>query len=214
MSLIDCECEDDCTKGFIPQDALDDIVRQESEWLYSSDEISIIPGLNFTRPGRVSSWKFAARHVVGPERSAMPQIQIWRPVIRTRQPIANIYEFISSTSMSVQDLEEEEDNVFTHQLSSEVGVEAGDVVGIEQPENSQLLVVFQHSDLVINYLIDPDRNEFDVESTADNNTEMRLPLVRPEFLPLSGPTTPSATPPLPPPPPPPPPSLPPPRQPR
>ena len=177
---IDCECAD-CTEGFRLNTTLETIVRQESQWSYSSEEMSVIPDLHFTRLGRVSGWQFAARNVSGSKGSAVPQIQIWRPVMGAkRQSDVNMYTLISSTSMSNQDLRQDEDNVFFYQFRSDVDVVAGDVVGVEQPEDSQLFLVFQRSDWVINYVtdLDHDSTEFDVENSK---IVTRLPLLRPDF---------------------------------
>ena len=184
----------DCTEGFRPTTTLDEIVQQESQWTYSSKEMSVIPDLHFTKPGRVSGWQFAARRVSGSEGSAVPQIQFWRPVMGAeRQSDVNMYTLISSTSMSDQDLRQDEDNVFFYQFRSDVDVEAGDVVGVEQPEDSQLFLVFQRSDQVINYVtdLDHDSTEFDVE---DSKNVTRLPLLRPDFRQASEPTPPDTPP--------------------
>ena len=75
----------DCTEGFRLNRTLEEIVQQESQWTYSSEEMSVIPDLHFTRPGRVSGWQFVARNVSGSKGSAVLQIQIWRPVMEAKR---------------------------------------------------------------------------------------------------------------------------------
>ena len=95
--------------------------------------------------------------------------------------------------MTDGDVMHNEDNVFSYQLSPGADVEAGDVIGVEQLEDSQLFLVFLHSDDVINYVtdLDHDSTEFDVK---DSEIVMRLPLLSPEFLPSSEPTPPDTPP--------------------
>lgn len=182
MSLAECseECDDEpCTRGFLPEDELVETADQESEVLHSSNETSIIPGLNFISAGRVSSWQFAARGRQG-SGVAVPHIQIWRQDNRVKRQSGVLYTFHDSTLLHEGKLQTHGDNMYSYRLESDMVIEAGDVVGVEQPEDSQLFLLFQRGG-PINYITDSGSTEVSISS----NQMRRLPLLRPEFHPSS-----------------------------
>ena len=142
--------------------------------LYSFNETSVIPTLNFTRPGRILSWTLAARQVLGMTISALPSIQIWRPIDRN----GHIgFRLIDSRVVYVN--EDSEDLMVSYELETEMMVEAGDVVGVKQPENSELLILFGEGGH-LNYIVSPGQERF---SSLNAEHERRLPLLIPEFHP-------------------------------
>ena len=151
--------------------------------MYSKEQmISVIPELSFTSPGSVLSWTFTGRHVLESGNSAVPHIQVWRPmVIRTKRqfPSGVVYTMVNTTA-DLPGLEiEEEGNVVTYHMPSEVEVRQGDVVGVEQPPGSGLLLVFQPGSYN-NYITGSGSSGLTIEPVSD---VMRQPLLRPEFKP-------------------------------
>ena len=153
---------------------LERIVKEESKVLYSFNETSVIPALNFTRPGTILSWTFAARRVLGMNISALPSIQIWRPVNRNGH-----IGFRLNDSREVHVNEDSEDLMVSFELETKMMVEAGDVVGVNQPENSELLILFGEGGY-LNYIVSPGQERF---SSHKAKHERRLPLLIPEFHP-------------------------------
>ena len=150
---------------------------------YSVAGISVIPDLNFTLPGTVTAWQLAARHVLGMGHSKqLPQIQLWRPLTESEREEGGrddvLYMLRSSTEMNMT----KDGNLITYQLTPGMKVQAGDIVGVEQPENSRLLLMFQPTDdgSYTNYITKLSNTEI-VESGV---SVMRLPLLRPEFDPF------------------------------
>ena len=192
MSLADGEFNCSTTE-FITQGRLDNIIAREHDFMYSKEEmISVIPQLSFSSPGSVLSWTFTGRRVLGSDDSAalesgnfaVPHIQIWRPmVIRTKRqfPDGRMLRYtMVNTTADLPGLEiEEDDNVVTYHMPSEVEVREGDAVGVEQPDGSELLLVFQPGSCN-NYIIESGTSELTVETIS---TVMRQPLLRPEFEP-------------------------------
>ena len=161
--------------------------------MYSKEQvISVIPELSFSSPGSVFSWTFTGRRVLRSDdsaalesgNSAVPHIQIWRPmVIQTKRqfPDGRMLRYtMVNTTADLPGLEiEEEGNVVTYHMPSEVEVRQGDAVGVEQPPGSGLLLVFQPGSYN-NYIIESGTSELTVETVSD---VMRQPLLRPEFEP-------------------------------
>ena len=197
----DCDCEDctdnegdhtsdecqQCTSGgFHTEEELQAIVDKENKVMYSMAGISVIPDLNFTMPGTVAAWYFAARHVLGTNGSEIPQIQLWRPLTESEQEEGgrdNVLYMLRS-SIEMDELKVMEDsNLITYQLTSGMAVQAGDIVGVEQPENSQLLLMFQPTDdnSYTNYITRLGSTQI-IDGKV--RTMMRLPLLRPEFDPF------------------------------
>ena len=72
--FLDCECSQCTSDGFYNEEQLEDIVNQEDEVIYSMARTSVIPDLQFTLSGTVTAWQFAARPVLGIDRSEqLPQ---------------------------------------------------------------------------------------------------------------------------------------------
>ena len=183
--MLDCDCVG-CSDGeFLSEMELNDIIDQENRLIYTSAEISVIPELTFTSPGTISSWTFAGRHVFGSQDTAMPNIQIWRPSGGSRvrrQSTSDVmqYRMVNTTAdMSYQLFNNDNSNIFTYHLNHSIRVRVGDIVGVEQPDNSGLLLVFQESNY-INYIIEPGTSRFDVNQSP---IARRQPLLRPEFQP-------------------------------
>ena len=149
--------------------------------MYSKEQmISVIPELSFSSPGTVLSWTFTGRRVLESGNSAVPHIQIWRPmVIRTKRQFPDgrmlRYTMVNTTADLPGLVIEEDDNVVTYHMPSEVEVRQGDVVGVEQPPGSELLLVFQ-SGSCNNYITESGTSELTVETAS---TVMRQPLLRP-----------------------------------
>ena len=179
--MLDCDCVG-CSDGeFLTEMELNAIIDQENRLIYTSAEISVIPALTFTSPGTISSWIFAGRHVFGSQDTAMPNIQIWRPLKR-RQSTSDVmrYRMVKTTAdTSYLMFNNENSNIFTYHLNHSIMVRVGDIVGVEQPDNSGLFLVFQESNY-INYIIEPGTSRFDV---SQSRIARRQPLLRPEFQP-------------------------------
>ena len=187
LVLEDCDCEECSDDGyFLTEMELNAIIDQEHRSLYTSTEISVIPELTFTSPGRIFSWTFAGRGVFGSQDTALPHIQIWRPVgsRKRRQATSDAmrYRMIRTTKDMIYPEFDNDSNIFTYYMNSTMRVRAGDIVGVEQPDNSGLFLVFQEREY-INYILDPGTRVFDVSN--DSFTAMRQPLLKPEFQPIS-----------------------------
>ena len=86
------------------------------------------------------------------------------------------YNLIHSTSRQnvMPQMDEGNDNVYTYQLDSEMQVEEGDVVGVQQAQDSRLLLVLrgQNSNSFV--------TGFNSNVTSSNTQMMRqLPVLRP-----------------------------------
>ena len=154
--------------------------------MYSVAEISVIPDLQFTHSGTVTAWQFAARPVLGIDHSEqLPEVQLWRPLTESEREEGGrddvLYMLRSSTAV-VEENMIEDGNLITYQLTSGMAVQAGDIVGVEQPRNSRLFLMFQPTDgnSYTNYITEPGSTQI-VESGV---SVMRLPLLRPEFDPF------------------------------
>ena len=92
-----------------------------------------------------------------------------------------LYMLRSSTAV-VEENMEKDGNLITYQLTSGMAVQAGDIVGVEQPENSRLFLIFQPTDdgSYTNYITELGSTHI-VEGGV---SVMRLPLLRPEFNPF------------------------------
>ena len=139
LTVCKTRCEGPCTSGFLPL----------SNQLFRPDETIIFPALHFTSPGNVLSWQFAAIERPGSS-SSMPHIQIWRPcpmrgTLPTDTDTVPCYNLIHSTSRQniMPKIEEGNDNVYTYQLDSEMQVRVGDVVGVQQAQDSRLLLALR-----------------------------------------------------------------------
>ena len=150
--------------------------------LYSIDETSVIPDLYFTSPGTVLAWQFAGRIVLGDSTAtARPHIQIWRPTEREKRQAEDDVQFTLIHSTRLRDRDLDNDNgIFTYRLESTVKVEIGDAIGVRQPLNSQLFILFDRGGYT-NYITDLDTRQLQLD---DANTAMRVPLLRPIFQPL------------------------------
>ena len=189
MSLADGEFNCSTTE-FITQGRLDNIIARERKFMYSKEEmISVIPELSFSSPGSVFSWTFTGRRVLRSDdsaalesgNSAVPHIQIWRLRTKRQFPdgIVLRYTMVNTTADLPGLVIEEEGNVVTYHMPSEVEVREGDAVGVEQPDASGLLLVFQPG-RYNNYITESGTSELTVEPVSD---VMRQPLLRPEFEP-------------------------------
>ena len=152
---------------------LREIAEEEHNVLYSFSELSVIPTLNFTQRGRISSWTFAARRILGMNAANLPSIQIWRPNKPATGTGGVQFRLVDSREIYLED-EEDEDLVVS--LDSDMNVEAGDVVGINQPHNSEVLLLFGEGDQV-NFIGAPDSEVIDSSKFVT-----RRPLLTPEFL--------------------------------
>ena len=152
---------------------LREIAEEEHNVLYSFSELSVIPTLNFTQRGRISSWTFAARRILGMNATNLPSIQIWRPNKPATGTGGVQFRLVDSREIYLED-EEDEDLVVS--LDSDMNVEAGDVVGINQPHNSEVLLLFGEGDQV-NFIGAPDSVVIDSSKFVT-----RRPLLTPEFL--------------------------------
>ena len=161
---------------------LREIAEEERNVLYSFNEISVIPTLNFTQRGRISSWTFAARRILGMNAARrilgmnaanLPSIQIWRPNKPATGTGGVQFRLVASREIYLED-EADEDLVVS--LDSDMNVEAGDVVGINQPHNSEVLLLFGEGDQV-NFIGAPDSVVIDSSKFVT-----RRPLLTPEFL--------------------------------
>ena len=152
---------------------LKQIVREERTVSYSLNQISVIPALNFSTPGTISSWTIAARCVQGLKGAGGPYIQIWRPTARD----TNLeYRLVESIEVYVEE-ENCDELVITRELDSAIKVEAGDVIGVKQPENSQVFLMFETGGPT-NYI----NTDLDLEVvTSEVRSVMRLPLITLDF---------------------------------
>ena len=162
-----------CTSEFKTLAKLREIAGEERNVLYSFSELSVIPTLNFTQRGRISSWTFAARRILGINAANLPSIQIWRPNKPATGAGGVQFRLVDSREIYLED-EEDEDLVVS--LDSDMNVEAGDVVGINQPHNSEVLLLFGEGDQV-NFIGAPDSEVIDSSKFVT-----RRPLLTPEFL--------------------------------
>ena len=68
--------------------------------------------------------------------------------LQTDADMVPCYNLIHSTSRQNVKLQKDErnNNIYTYQLDSEMQVEAGDVIGVQQPQDSQLLLALHGQD--------------------------------------------------------------------
>ena len=153
---------------------------------YGSGETSIIPDLSFTSDGRVLSWVFAARSEgLESGRTQLPHVQIWRPVDTWKREAPLQYRMVDSTERYNPALVvTNRYNVYQYQLKPPMRVQAGDVVGIQQPltEVSQLSMAFLGDVGPLNYILSEDAEALGEDT--DSTESRRLPLVTGEFQPM------------------------------
>ena len=173
FSLTGCDYS---ATEFLSMTDLTEVAREERTVSYSLNEISVIPALNFSTQGTIFSWTFAARRVLGLEGASGACIQIWRPTVRDAR--GNNLVFTLVESVEVYQEEKADELVITYELDSAVQIQAGDVVGVKQPENSNLFIMFEREGPT-NYV---NTNIKDLEVvTSEVRTVMRLPLITPDF---------------------------------
>jgi hypothetical protein len=166
MSLTDCD--DYSTTEFLSMTDLEQIVREEHTVSYSFNQTSVIPALSFSTPGTISSWTIAARCVHGLKGVGGPYIQIWRPRARNLVLVESIEVYVEE--------EDCDELVVTRELDSAITVEAGDVIGVKQPENSRVFLMFERGGPT-NYITNLDLEVV----TSEVRSVMRLPLITPNF---------------------------------
>lgn len=170
LTVCNTRCVGPCTSSeFLPI----------SNQLFRRDETTIFPDFNFTSSGSVFSWQFAAIERPGSNIS-MPHIQIWRPCqmhenLQTDADMVPCYNLIHSTSRQNVKPQMDERNIYTYQLDSEMQVRAGDVVGVQQPQDSRLLLAL-HGEISSSFV-----TGFNSTVTSVNTRQVMqpLPLLRP-----------------------------------
>lgn len=155
------------------------MAREEQTVSYTVNKTSVVPALNFSARGIISSWTIALRPLLGMQDSSGPYIQIWRPTERDIQQSALDsdvqYSLVQSIEIYIEE-DSDDDLIVTYVLDEEMNVEAGDIVGVKQPQNSKFFLMF-NSEGPANIVANPD-----AEVVSNGFTSvMRLPLVTPEF---------------------------------
>ena len=185
--MCDSNCSGNCTEGFLEKTELIPLAALVGDIEYTSNQVTLTPHLNFTSPGSVLSWEFAARsEQLSPGRINIPHIQIWRPIKRRRKVE---YFLVDSTAQYRVVLEKTERyNVYKYRLNTPMEVEAGDAIAIQQPpiEASQISLAFLKDVGSSSYATTFDSETVLVLMLGGSTSETRrLPLVAAEFQPRS-----------------------------
>ena len=161
-----------------PIDGLDSL-RKKAVLIYSDreslSELRVLPSMNFSCSGTISSWTFVVRIQKrnGGGRNQYPRFQLWRP--NGTDTYEKVYEYYSSRFMTA---DSSGLTIAEYMQRPPISFQAGDVLGVYQPgndRNSRLSVIhvsvptgFGH----VNFVRKTDVAVFDTtasEVSASNN---------------------------------------------
>ena len=116
------------------------VPRTEELGAFFRNRLVLFPSLTFTCFGEVLGWIVSGRQTGN---TGITEIQLWRQ----SEQSPNVYEKISSATVSPQ--QAEEDRVYEFDLNSRVYVQPGDILGIFHP------LLPAKADLRVEYEQDP-----------------------------------------------------------
>lgn len=111
-------------------------------------EQRLFPNMEFTCSGNITQWTFVARDTGIEQTTYHPSLQIWRQVDQ------NSYTNPVHTSLFVSYESKERDNVHVLTLEPPLRVEEGDILGIYQPLNGSVEVLYQESSGPVNLVVE------------------------------------------------------------
>ena len=153
-------------------------IQQNGNVVIGRNRLAIIPRLNFTCNGRITSIR--ARMVFDNSRSGYPFFQVWRPA----SVGSTIYNKIGEVPLQSDDQLSEVNNIFqtaTIDLTGNntIEVQSGDVVGYYHPPDARLRVL---SGITVGYRVyefSESHKSVDLNITLFNNTNFhRQPLIQ------------------------------------
>ena len=149
-----------------------DDVLQPGNTFTGHDTLSIIPRLNFTCSGRITSIR--ARMWFEDERNNYPFFQVWRPA----SVGSTIYNKIGEVQLqSDEQLYEFNDDVRIATIiltgANAIEVQSGDVVGYYHPPDARLRVITRETDGYILYLFSGSSNSVDLNNTVGSYNEQQ-----------------------------------------
>ena len=119
---------DECTSRFMSVDRMDNILGNEGRLLIvPADAQVIFPEVTFTCSGSIQSWVFGAQWEGNTD--SYTELQIWRPGSED-----GVYSKVGSTTIMT---EENSTKLYQYSLSSPLIFQAGDILGLYQPERSR-----------------------------------------------------------------------------
>lgn len=173
-AACDPGCNGGCSQGFLDKSQLIKLAGLIVDITYGSNESIFFPEVGFTSPGVVTGWEFAARsEPLTPKNTQLPHIEIWRPLYTELE----YYQIYSTSHLGVRLEKTDRYNVYRYMLDHPMLVEAGDVIGVTQPpvQLSQVSLALLPGTEPLYFL----------SHSARAVIETRLPLIVPQFLPLS-----------------------------
>ena len=149
----------------------DDILQRGNE-VSDHNRTAIIPRLNFTCNGRITSIR--ARMWFEEERNNYPIIQVWRPASVS----STIYNKIGEVQLQSDDqlsVVSDTTRIPTIILTDNdtIEVQSGDVVGYYHPPDSRLRVITRRTDGYILYQFSESFESVDLNNAVDSNNEQQ-----------------------------------------
>ena len=135
-----------CTSGFMDLDLLKRRAVKIPEGDRSNDfldhEFRLIPDMNFTCSGTITSLLIGAAYRTGRLRIEYPEVQVWKI-----NPEGSLYTRQGSEEIRLAAGDFSPDGVLQYTLTTPMTFQSGDVLGVYQPDQSDSLVtLFYNSD--------------------------------------------------------------------
>ena len=121
----------------------DKIPREESDRSenYLDGEFRLIPNVNFTCNGTITSLLIGATYRTGGrDRDRYPEVQVWRI-----NPEGTLYTRQGSGEIRLAEGAFSPDGVLQYNLTTPISFQSGDVLGVYQPEESYSIVTLFYS---------------------------------------------------------------------
>lgn len=181
-----CSDTPDCTFGFMSVERMELLLNPHQISSVSANidkRQQITPEMKFTCDGVITKWIIGADWNNGNSNISYPELQIWRNVGNER------YKKINGTVIEIR--MERMDRLYNYE-DTNIPFQAGDILGVFVPSNSQFKILSEEQNSPINYYLsttssmqESQYGEIDLQGISSVMTQAYHPLVSIELCELT-----------------------------